>query len=275
MAQTSGPGQVPQTPLTDATCKNARCPAGKARVRYADSGGLYLEARPAGGRHWRRKYRIAGKEKRLAIGTYPAVTLAHARQVRNAARQKLLDDIDPVQAKLDAKLAVHVRMQANFEAVARAWFEHWKGPKSVRHTDFVMPRLEADVFPALGRKPITDIAAPQLLAVAKAIESRGAVDIAKRALQTFGQVLRYAVAHGILERNPAADVKPGDAPKARRKTNYARLDGKEVPTLLRKIDAYRGTPNTRLAMHLMALTFVRTGELIAARWGELDLAAAE
>jgi len=135
--------------------------------------------------------------------------------------------------------------------------------------------LESDVFPALGRKPVGEVTAPQLLAMAKRIESRGAIDIAKRALQTCGQVLRYAVAHGQLERNPAADVKPSDALKPRRKTNYARLDAKEVPTLLRKIDAYQGTPTTRLAMMLMALTFVRTGELIGARWGEFDLEGAE
>ena len=262
-------------PLTDATCKNARCPDGKARMRFADSGGLYLEALPAGGKHWRWKYRFAGKEKRLALGTYPTITLAQARQSRDLARKKLLDGVDPVQAKLDARLDIQVRMQTTFEVVARAWFEHWKGPRTARHTEYVMRRLEADVFTALGNKPIVDITAPKLLAMAKAIESRGALDIAKRALQTCGQVLRYAVAQGILERNPAADVKPGDALKARKKSNYARLEGKEVPTLLRKIDSYQGTPHTRLAMQLMALTFVRTGELIAARWDEFDLDAAE
>ena len=262
-------------PLTDATCKNARCPDGKARVRYADSGGLYLEALPAGGKHWRWKYRFAGKEKRLAIGTYPTVTLAQARQARDEARRKLLEGLDPVQAKFDARTAVRLRLENNFEAVARAWFEHWKGPRTPRHSEYVLRRLEADVFPALGSKPITEVTAPKLLAMAKAIESRGAVDIAKRSLQTCGQILRYAVAHGILDRSPAADVKPSDALKPRKKTNYARLDGKEVPTLLRKIDGYQGTPHTRFAMQLMALTFVRTGELIAARWGEFDLAAAE
>ncbi len=246
--------KVPQMPLADATCKNARCPEGKARERYADSGGLYLEALPAGGKHWRWKYRIGGKEKRLAIGTYPAVTLAQARQARDEARKKLLDGVDPVQSKLDARLAVRVRMGTTFEAVTRVWFEHWRGPKTARHAEYVMRRLEADVFPALGNKPIADITAPQLLAMAKAIESRGALDIAKRAFQTCNQVFRYAVAHGIIERNPGADVKPGDA---------------------RKIDSYQGTPHTRLAMQLMALTFVRTGELIAARWGEFDLEAAE
>jgi integrase len=138
-----------------------------------------------------------------------------------------------------------------------------------------MRRLEADVFPAIGARPINEVTAPQLLAMAKKIEARGAVDIAKRALQTCNQILRHAVAHGQLARNPGADVKPSDALKPRRKENYARLDAKEVPMLLRKIEAYHGTPTTRLAMMLMALTFVRTGELIGARWREFDLEAAE
>jgi integrase len=127
----------------------------------------------------------------------------------------------------------------------------------------------------LGPRPIASITAPQLLAVAKKIESRGAVDIAKRAWQTCGQIFRYAVAHGILERNPAVDVKPADALKPRAKTHYARVDAKEMPALLRKIEAYQGTPATRLAMKLMALTFVRTGELIAAHWDEFDLEGAK
>ena len=122
--------KVPHMPLTDASCKNVHCPEGKARERYADSGGLYLEALPAGGKHWRWKYRIGGKEKRVAIGTYPAVTLAQARQARDEARKKLLDGVDPVQSKLDARLAVRVRMGTTFEGVTRVWFEHWRGPKT-------------------------------------------------------------------------------------------------------------------------------------------------
>ena len=262
-------------PLTEVLCKSAACPAGKLRARLTDAGGLYLEVQPAGGKHWRWKYRFAGKEKRLALGTYPTVTLAKARLARDAARRTLSDGVDPVQVKAEAKQVRRLQASTNFETVARAWFEHWKGPRSHRHADYVLRRLEADVFPAVGRKPISEVTAPHLLAMAKRIESRGAVDIAKRALQTCGQILRYAVAHGLLERNPAADVKPSDALKPRKKENYARLDAKEVPQLLRRIDAYQGTPTTRLAMMLMALTFVRTGELIGARWGEFDLEAAE
>ncbi|MFZ2158612.1 MAG: integrase arm-type DNA-binding domain-containing protein [Bradyrhizobium sp.] len=261
--------------LTDTACKNAKCPADKARVRFADAGGLYLEVMPTGGKHWRWKYRWMGKEKRLAIGTYPAVGLAQARRARDDARIVLKAGQDPVQGKKDAKAAALVRMENNFEAVARAWFEHWKGPKTARHSDYVMRRLEADVFPEIGRRAIADITAPMLLAVAKKIEARDALDIAKRALQTCGQIFRYAIAHGIIDRNPAADVKPSDALKPRKKTHYARLDAKELPELLRKIAVYQGTPYTRLAIELMALTFVRTGELINAPWAEFDIEAAE
>ena len=262
-------------PLTDAACKNAKCPGGEARKRYTDSGGLYLEVQPSSAKHWRWKYRYGGKEKRLALGSYPAVTLAQARRDRDSAREVLKAGTDPVQAKQDAKLARQVAIESNFEAVARSWFDHWKGPRSARHADYVLRRLEADVFPMLGRKPIADITAPQLLAMAKKIESRGALDIARRSWQTCGQIFEYALAHGLVERNPSKDVRPGSALKSRKKEHYARVDAKELPELLRKIEAYAGTPYTRLAMKVMALTFVRTGELIGARWEEFDLDAAE
>ncbi|MFT3664626.1 tyrosine-type recombinase/integrase [Piscinibacter sp.] len=261
--------------LTDKTCKSADCPADKARTRFADSGGLYLEARPSGVKLWYWKYRFAGKEKRMAFGAYPAVSLAQARAARDEARLALKAGDDPVQVRKDAKLAKHVALGKTFEAVARQWFEHWKGPKSARHADYVLRRLEADVFPAIGRKPIGDITALHLLAMAKAIEKRGALDIAKRALQTCGQVFRYAVTHGVIERNPVADMRPGEALKPRKKTHYARLEAKELPDLLRRIEIYAGTPYTRLAMKLMALTFVRTSELIGAQWAEFDLEAAQ
>lgn len=261
--------------LTDAACRNAKCPPDKPRKRYAAGESLYLEVQPNGAKHWRWKYRFAGKEKRLALGTYPAVSLAEARKARDSARETLDKGTDPVQARQDAKQALQVRTDNTFKTVALAWWEHWKGPRSERHADYVKRRLEADVFPMIGATPIADITAPKLLQVARKIESRDALDIAKRSLQTCGQILRYAVAHGHIERNPAADVKPADALKPRKKVNYARVDAKELPQLLRRMETYTGSPYTRLAMKLMALTFVRTGELIGARWEEFDLDAAE
>lgn len=266
---------APKMPLTKLECDRATCPKDKKAVRLADGHGMYLEVTTAGGKYWRLKYRHGGKESRLALGVYPDVSLSQAREARDDARKALAAGDDPAQIKRDAKLIKAMDDANTFESVARQWWAHWKGPKSARHADYVLRRLEADVFPELGRRTVASLTAPQLLAMAKKIESRGAVDIAKRSLQTCGQILRYAVAHGLIERNPAADVKPADALKARKKENYARLDAKEMPELLRKMEAYQGSAYTRLAMKLMALTFVRTGELIGARWTEFDLAAAQ
>ena len=261
--------------LTDTSCKNAKCLADKPRTRFADAGGLYLEVASTGGKHWYWKYRFGGKEKRLALGSYPSISLAKARRDRDDARIVLKAGNDPVATKKDEKLVAKVQRENTFEAVARDWFASWKETKSPRHAGYVITRLEADMFPHLGGKAIATITAPMLLATVKKIEARGAVDIAKRAWQTAGQIFRYAVANGLLERNPATDVKPADALKPRKKSNYARLEAKEMPELLRKIEAYQGTPATRLSMKLMALTFVRTGELIGAHWDEFDLDAAE
>ena len=273
--------KVPQMALTDTSCKNAKCPPDKARLRLSDSGGLYLEVQPTGGKHWRWKYRFMGKEKRLAIGTYPAVTLAQARRARDDAREILKKGADPVQAKRETKHAQRMRHASNFEATARAWFAHWKEPRSKRHADYVLRRLEADVFPSFGHKPIGDVTVNDLIRTCRRIEARGAVDIAKRAWQTCGQVFEYACTlegedgKPLLTRNPAKDVRPGAALKPRAKSNYARLEVKDLPELLRKVHVYQGGPYTRLAMELMALTFVRTSELIEAKWSEFDLEAAE
>ncbi|MCO5103805.1 MAG: tyrosine-type recombinase/integrase [Burkholderiaceae bacterium] len=261
-------------PLTDTACKKAACPPGKPRERLADEKGLYLEVTPAG-KYWRWKYRYAGKEKRLALGVYPEVTLAQAREARDEARKLLKDGTDPGQLRRDAKMAVAVNQANTFEAVARLWWDHWRDGKSPRHADYAIRRLESDVFPALGALPIGAVTAKHLTHMAKAVQGRGAIDLAHRVLQMSGQILRYAVAHDLIERNPATDVKPSDTLKSRRKENYARLGEKDLPELLRKIEAYQGGPYTRLAMQLMALTFVRTTELIAARWAEFDLQAAE
>ncbi len=262
-------------PLTDPACRNAKCPPDKPRARFADSGGLYLEVMPTGAKLWRWKYRYGGKESRLALGAYPEVSLKQARTDRDAARALLEAGTDPNQARKDERMAQRLRMGNTFEAVARTWYGNWAAARSERHAAYVLRRLEADVFPAIGSKPITEVTAPQLLAMAKKVESRGAVDIARRAWQTCGQVFEFALAHGQVERNPAKDVRPGAALKARKQTHYARVDAKELPELLRKVYAYQGSAYTRFAMQVMALTFVRTGELIGARWDEFDLESAE
>jgi integrase len=262
-------------PLTDTACKAAQCPEGKPYKRHADGGCLYLEVSKAGGKSWRWKYLAGGKEKRLTLGTYPQLSLANARKARDEARALLESGTDPGEAKQDAKRARLAASDLAFEKVARAWWEHWRANKAERHAGYVIARLEADAFPAFGEKPVNELTSPAFVRMAKSIEARGAADIARRVLQTCGQVMRYAVAHGLTDRNPVADVKPGDVLRARRQVNFARIELSELPELLRKIEGYTGGPFTRLGLKLMLLTFVRTGELIGARWQEFDLAAAQ
>jgi integrase len=258
--------------LTDTAVRKAK--AGTSPLKLSDQKGLYLLVNPTGSKLWRWKYRFAGKEKVLALGAYPDVTLADARDGMAAARKLLASGADPMAERKADKVAQRLSAENSFAAVASLWWEQWKSARSPSHTDYVMRRLEADVFPAIGARPIDAIEPPELVAMVKAIAQRGALDIAKRALQTTGQIFRYAIAHGKAKRNPAADIKPGDILPARRKANYARIDAKELPELLRHIEGYCGAAVTRLAMKLMALTFVRTSELIGARWEEFDLEAA-
>lgn len=260
-------------PLSDTACKNAK-PAQKP-FKLFDALGLYLLVQPTGGKLWRLKYRFAGKEKLLALGRYPDVGLREARQRRDEARIQVADGLDPGQQRKAEKLQQQIATENTFEAVARAWWAQWSPARSAKHAQQVLTRLNADVFPEIGSLPVSSLTAPQLLAISLKIEKRGAHDIAKRAYQTCGQILRFAVARGLATRNPAADVKPADALKSTTKVNYARLEPKEVPELLRKIEGYDGSPYTRLALKLMALTFVRTSELIGARWAEFDLDAAQ
>jgi integrase len=258
--------------LTDTAIKKAK-PTEKP-YKLTDERGLHLLIQTTGAKLWQLRYRHGGREKKASLGQYPDVGLSDAREKRDELRKIIAAGADPVATKRAERDATQAAEVNTFESVARAWWEHWRATRSDSHTGYVIRRLEADVFPAIGTRPISAIEAPELVAMAKAIEKRGALDIAKRALQTTGQVFRYAIAHGTATRNPATDIKPADVLRARVKTNYARVDATELPALLRKIDAYQGTPTTRLAVKLMALTFVRTGELIGARWSEFDLDAA-
>lgn len=267
--------------LTATECKNARCPEGKKWVRLSDGGGLYLEVWPAGPKSpegmkaWRWKFRHEGKEKRLALGTFPAVSLAEARSRRDAARRQLDAGTDPAAARKAAKAAPAGAAATTFEAVARRWWAEWASNKNERHAGYALRRLELDAFPVIGARQVAELTAPQLVAMAKRIEARGAGELARRLLATCGQVLRWAVAHGLAERNAGADVKPGDVLKPRDVENHARIGAAELPELLRKVAAYEGSAATRFALQLLALTFVRTQELTGARWGEFDLQAGE
>ncbi|MBK6619107.1 MAG: tyrosine-type recombinase/integrase [Nitrosomonas sp.] len=255
--------------LTDTTIKAAK-PKEKA-YKLSDGGGLLLLVQPNSSKWWRYRYRFNGKEKSISLGVYPGVTLKKARDLRVTASDLLKQGIDPSRHRQEQKQIAAIAAGNSFETVARLWWNHWKHNKTERHANYTIRRLEADIFPALGREPVNEISIHTLLSAVKKIETRGAVDIAKRALTTCGQVFRYAIVNGLAERNPAADIKPEDALKPTKKKNHARLDEKDLPELLQKIDAYDGQLLTRLALKLMALTFVRTSELIGARWEEFNL----
>ena len=259
-------------PLTDTAIKKAR--PGDKPVKLSDGKGLYLLVNPVGSKLWRWKYRVLGKEKVMSLGIYPDVSLAQAREGMDKARKILAAGDDPMAIRKADKVATRTAAENSFETVARLWWAHWKPARSEQHAGQVIRRFEANVFPHIGSRPVSEIQAPELVAMLKAIAARGVNDLAKRALQTSSQVFRYAIAHGQATRNPATDIKPSDVLVSRQKKNLARIDGKELPELLRHIDAYHGAAMTRLAMKLMAITFVRTTELIGARWAEFDLDAA-
>jgi integrase len=209
----------------------------------------------------------------MSFGGYPDVPLVDARERHGAARKLLAAGSDPMALRKAEKAASATGDAGSFETVAKLWAERWSAGKSLQHVDATKNRLEANVYPMLGTRPIGEIEAPELVKMAKAIEDRGAGDVAKRALQTTGQIFRYAIAHGHCKRNPAADIKPADVLKSTSVTNQARIDAAELPKLLRDIEVYRGQVVTRLAMKLMALVFLRTSEMIGGRWAEIDWVA--
>jgi len=241
----------------------------------ADERGLRLLVRANGSKLWQLRYRLDGKARIDSLGAYPDVSLAEAREKRDASRKLIAAGIDPVAARRQSEQERKRALEDCFQIVATAWFEKWRTGKSERHIGYVWRRLEMDVFPTLGHRPIGEIKTPEVVAMLKAIEKRGAIDIAKRCHQMIGQVFRYAIAHGLASDNPAVDVRPSDVLPSTSQTNYARIDAKELPQLLRRIEAYQGNPATRVAIKLMALTFVRTSELIGARWDEFDFNAAQ
>lgn len=243
-------------------------------LKLSDGKGLYLLVSTTGAKLWRWKYRVDGKEKLMTLGTYPDMSLASARMRHEDMRRLLLNGTDPMAQRKSDRHARKLAADNSFATAAKLWWDSWKCARSQNHVDSTWRRLTSDVFPAIGTRPVSQIEAPELVRMVKDIEERGAVDIAKRALQTTGQIFRYAIAHGMASRNPAADIKPGDILASRKRENYARLDAKELPDLLRKIEVYQGSPTTRMAIKLMAMTFVRTKELIGARWEEFDLEAA-
>lgn len=259
-------------PLTDAEIRNA--PPREKAYRLADGSGMYLEVSPAGGKYWRFKYRFAGKEKRLALGVYPEVGGKEARLRRDEARRLLANGIDPGIERKVQKAATVERAANSFEAVAREWFARQSPGWAKTHADKIIARLEKDVFPWLGGRAIAEIKAPEVLAVLRRVEARGALDTAHRVHQNCGQVFRYAVATGRAERDVSADLR-GALPPARH-THFASVtEPVEVAGLLRALDGFQGTFVVQCALRLAPLLFVRPGELRTAEWGQFDLDKAQ
>ena len=259
-------------PLTDTAARNAK--AAERPVKMTDEKGLFLLVTPSGGKWWRLKYRFGGKEKLLAIGVYPDVSLKDARERREAARKLLADGIDPGEHRKEAKAEKALRAVNSFEAVTREWADKKKASWVPAYADRLLRRFERDLFPQIGKKPIAEIKPPALLAAIRKIEGRGAIETAHRAMQDCGQVFRYAIATGRAERDIAADLRGALAPVV--VTHYAAVtEPAKVADLLRVIDGYQGSFIVGGAMRLAPLLFVRPGELRRARWADIDLDAGE
>lgn len=224
--------------------------------RLYDERGLYLEISLAGGKHWRLKYRFGGKEKRLALGSYPDVGLKAAREARDNARAMLANDQDPGQHKQTLKAQKVLIARDSFEGIAREWHQGRARLWSESHANNIIGRLGRDVFPWLGNRPVTEITVPELLKVLRRIEERGAHETAHRVLGNCGEIFRYAVQSGKAERNIVSDLKGALQPV--QKTHLAAItDPKRVGELLRMIDGYQGTLPVKCALRLAPLVFVR------------------
>lgn len=260
-------------PLGDTFVRQVK-PSGKpAGDSYADGGGMYLLVKPSG-KYWRMDYRFAGKRKTLALGVYPAVTLAQARRRRDDAKAQLADGVDPSVSKREEKLARKMVAENTFEKVAMQWLHATAADRKEITQQKVQTWLGKDIFPSIGKLPISTIGPRDVLAMARKMEERGANESAKRLVQICGQVFRYAVAEGSAERDVTQDLK-GALQKAEKRHYAAITDPAQLAPLLRAMDGYSGHIYSRTALLLTPLLFVRPGELRKAEWSEIDFEAAE
>lgn len=259
---------VAPVPLTDTAIRNAK-PADKP-VRLFDGGGLYLEIAPSGGKWWRLKYRFGGKEKRYSLGVYPEVTLATARKKRDEAREKLAAGIDPGEAKKAEKRASLLAAAHSFEVVARGWMDERKTTVEPAQHAKTLARMENDVFPWLGKRPIAEIDAPEILVVLKRVDGRGARFTAHRIRSEISRVFRYGIKEGHCKADPARDLV--DAIPPAQTTHFASItEPEKVGEMLRAFDGFTGTFPVLCALKLAPMLFVRPGELRKAEWAQFDL----
>lgn len=257
-------------PLTDSAIKTAK-PKEKP-YKLSDAHGLYLEVNPTGSKLWRLKYRVSGKEKKLAIGAYPIIGLQKARQRRDEARQQLAEGIDPGEQKKATKQAQKAE-GLTFETLAREWYAY-NAPRWAESTAYKAKLyLENDLIPGIGSQPIASITRPDLVELVRKVEARGTLNAAGKIRQWLHQIFRYALAKGVVETNPATDLDAVAAP-AKATLHHPHVTYSELPELLEKLEAAKFSSLTRWAIRLLVLTATRPGELRAARWCEFDLDAA-
>jgi integrase len=256
-------------PLTIPEIKNAH-PREKA-YKLSDEKGLYLLINPNGSKYWRYKYRFGGKEKLLALGVYPDVSLKNARIGREQAQEQLRNMIDPLAAKKERKRAEKIKTTNSFSAVAKEWWQHQQGRWSQKHANKVWQSLEADVFPYIGNRPISEITTPEVLDVIRKVEKRGALDVAGRILQRCSCVFRFAIQSHIAKQNPTLDL--AGALKTRKTTHRQALKRDELPEFLVALSQYEGHIITQKALMLLILTFCRSNEIRFAKWNEFDMDA--
>ncbi|ABB75476.1 Integrase [Nitrosospira multiformis ATCC 25196] len=258
--------------LTDTAIRNTK--SADKPLKLTDERGLYLLLKPNGSRWWRFDYRYGGKRKTLSMGVYPDVSLKDARNRRDEARKLLASDVDPGENRKAVKAAKLEKTTNSFEVITREWYAKFSPTWNESHGERIIRRFERDIFPWIGSKPISEIAAPELLATVRRIESRGAVETAHRALGNCGQVFRYAIATARATRDISADLR-GALPPVKGEHFAAITEPKQVGALLRAIDGYTGSHVVRCALRLAPLVFVRPGELRKAEWKDIDLDGGE
>jgi integrase len=258
--------------LTDTFVKKVK-PIKDGGEKYTDGDGMYLLVTPIG-KYWRLDYRYLGKRKTLALGVYPSTTLAKARVKRGLAKAQIADGIDPSLVRREDKLRRSEIANQTFGRVALAWLSKTENERAATTQEKIAGWIQKDLLPYLGPLPISTLKPRDILVTVQRIEARGAIESAHRVRQICGQVLRFAVASGLVERDVSADLKGALATP--QKTNYAAItDPKRVGELMRAIYGYQGHPYAAAALKLSALLFVRPGELRAAEWEEIDFEKAE
>lgn len=252
-------------PLTELAIKNAK-PRDKT-YNLTDGNGLGIAISPAGGKLWRWRYRYNGKEQILALGKYPAITLAQARRLRDEARELVESGQHPTRVKQAKKLRRMSDSENTFESIARHWHTHRDGKLNRKYHAQILTRLEQHVFPVIGAVPITEITIPDIVKTIEKIGDKGTIITAKRMKQYIAQIFRFAAQRGLCQHNPASDLK--DILPSADQNHHACVDIFDAPELLQKIYE-RNEDFSKTAMQMLALTFVRTGELIGAKWEEID-----